>query len=360
MDNRRQITAKQLGVFILSSQVGLGVIGLPSALAKAVGPDGWIAILIAGILSSIAIVIVIALLRRYGDQSIFEINRHLFGNFFGQTVNLLLLVYLSFLMVAAFRYFTEFIKLFTLEATPGLILALLIIAPTSYLSWYGLKPVARFSSIIFFILFCILLLSLSTISRARLTFLMPVGAADLTALSKSTALTFLSFIGLELTVFLYPYVSDKHNTLKSVITANLCAMVFTLIVFFTTTGLFGENLLKTQVAPLFNLSRYYRAPYFGRVDLFFILVWFPLLESTFRSYFFTTYDCIHRFFPCKNRKIFFLLYLVLTIFLSRLPKDFIQASQLAQIVNMLGIAVIVFLVLCYLLSLINKRGVKSR
>ena len=31
-----------------------------------------------------------------------------------------------------------------MEATPEIILALLIIAPTVYLSWYGLKPVARF------------------------------------------------------------------------------------------------------------------------------------------------------------------------------------------------------------------------
>ncbi|HEY8344643.1 MAG TPA: GerAB/ArcD/ProY family transporter [Bacillota bacterium] len=360
MENRHQITAKQLGIFILSSQVGLGVIGLYPALPKTVGHDGWIAILGAGVLSSISIAIIIALLRRYGEQSIFEINRYLFGNFFGQTVNLLLLLYLSFLMIAAFRYFTEFIKLFTLETTPELILALLIIVPTAYLSWYGLKPVARFSTIIFFILFCIVLLSFSTISRARLTFLLPVGAADPTALLKSIALAFLSFIGLELTVFLYPYVSDKHNVLKSVITANLCTIGFTLIVFLITTGLFGENLLKTQVAPLFNLSRYCRAPYFGRVDLFFILLWFPLLEGTFRSYFFTTYDCMRRFFPCKNQKILFSLYLVLTIFFSRLPKDFSQASQLAQIVNILGFAVIVFLVLCYLLSLINKRGVKSR
>lgn len=211
MENRHQITAKQLGIFILSSQVGLGVIGLYPALPKTVGHDGWIAILGAGVLSSISIAIIIALLRRYGEQSIFEINRYLFGNFFGQTVNLLLLLYLSFLMIAAFRYFTEFIKLFTLETTPELILALLIIVPTAYLSWYGLKPVARFSTIIFFILFCIVLLSFSTISRARLTFLLPVGAADPTALLKSIALAFLSFIGLELTVFLYPYVIENNR-----------------------------------------------------------------------------------------------------------------------------------------------------
>lgn len=360
MEDRNQITAKQLGVFILSAQVGLGVIGLPSDLAKAVGHDGWISILSAGLLSTLVTIILIALLRRYSNQSIFEINRHLFGNILGQTINILLILYLSFSMVAAFRYFTEFIKLFTMEATPEIILALLIIAPTVYLSWYGLKPVARFSQIIFFILFFVLVLSLLTIKKVRLTFLMPVGAADLTTLGQSIIPATLAFIGLELTVFLYPYIKDKENTLKWVVSANLCTMVFIAIIFVVTTGLFGENLLKMQVAPLFNLARYYRAPYLGRVDLIFILLWFPLLESTFRSYFFTTYDSLRRSFAFKNQKRVYGLYTALTILLSRLPNDMTQATQLAKGVNLSGIAVFGFLILCYLYSLIKQRSEKSK
>ncbi|HEY8392519.1 MAG TPA: GerAB/ArcD/ProY family transporter [Capillibacterium sp.] len=360
MEERNQITAKQLGIFILSAQVGLGVIGLPANLAKKVGHDGWIAILGAGLLSSLLAIVLIALLRRYAGQSIFEINRDLFGPWPGKVINFLLILYLNFSMVAAFRYFTEFIKLFTLEATPGIILALLIIAPTFYLCWYGLKPVARFSRIIFLILFFILLLSLLTIKKLRFSFLLPVGAADPASLGQSLVPATFVFIGLELAVFLYPYVKDKENTLKWVLGANLCTMLFTTIIFLVTTGLFGENLLKTQVAPLFNLARYYRAPYLGRIDLFFILFWFPLLEGTFRSYFFTAYDSLRRLFRFKNRKLGYGLYTVLTILLSRLPRDFNQAGQLANAVTLSGIGVFGFLVLCYLYSLLNKRGVKAK
>ncbi|HHT49712.1 MAG TPA: GerAB/ArcD/ProY family transporter [Firmicutes bacterium] len=360
MENRNRITAKQLGVFILSAQVGLGVIALPSTLAKEVGHDGWISILSAGLLSTLIIIVVIALLRRYSHQSILEINRSLFGKVLGPILNLLLILYLSFSMVAAFRYFTEFIKLFTLEATPEIFLALLIIAPTVYLSWYGLKPVARFSRIIFFILFSFLMLSIVVLPKVQFTFLMPVGAADLARLGQSLVPATLAFIGLELTVFLYPHISDQENTLKWVIGANLCTMAFITIIFLVTTGLFGENLLQTQVAPLFNLARYCRAPYLDRIDLLFILLWFPLLESTFRSYFFTTYDSLRRSFSFKKQKLVYGLYTGLTILLSRLPKDFIQATQLAKVVNLSGIAVFGFLILCYFYSLIKRRSVKSK
>lgn len=359
MERRNQITAKQLGIFILSAQVGLGFITLPATLVQEVGHDGWIPILSAGLISTIAIVPIMSLLKRYSDQSIFEISRHLFGKFLGQTVNYILLLYLCFLMIAGFRYFTEFVKLFTLEVTPGLAIALLIIIPTAYLTWYGLKALARFSSIIMVILVFILVLAFLVLNRIRLTFLMPIGAADLTALIHSITPSLLPFIGLELAVFVYPYVSDKKNALKSVVAANLVAMIFFIIIFLVTTGLFGENLLKSQIAPLFNLSRYYRVPFIGRVDLFFILLWFPLLEGTFRAYFFTTYNSLRRIFPFQNQKVFFGLFVALTILLSRIPADLVQVFKLAEIVSISGITTIAFLILCYLFSFIKKRGVKA-
>lgn len=359
MESRNQITAKQLGVFVLSSQVGLGIITLPSTLAQEVGHDGWISILSAGFISTIVLVLMMSLLRRYADQSIFEINRHLFGKFLGQTFNYILLLYLCFLMVAGFRYFTEFVKLFTLEVTPGLAIGLLIIIPTAYLTWYGLKPLVRFANIISIILFFILVLAFLVLNRIRLTFLMPVGSTDLTSLTKSISPTLLSFIGLELVAFIYPYVTDKKNALKWVVVANLSATIFYIIIFLVTTGLFGENLLKSQIAPLFNLSRYYRMPFIGRVDLFFILLWLPLLEGTFRAYFFTTYNSMGRLFPFKNQKVFFGIFIALTLLLSRIPADLLQTFQLADIVVILGITAFGFLILCYFLSFINKRGVKA-
>lgn len=88
------------------------------------------------------------------------------------------------------------------------------------------------------------------------------------------------------------------------------------------------------------------------------------LESLGQPYFQplipAAYDSLQRYFPIKNQKLVYGLYTGLTILLSRLPKDLIQAVQLAQIVNLAGIGVFGFLILCYLYSLINQRGVKSK
>ncbi len=219
-----------------------------------------------------------------------------------------------------------------------------------------MRPVARFSYILLFVLFAILLLGLLLWKRIRLTFLLPVGETEIPVLVKSILPTFLTFIGFELVVFLYPYLRDPQNALKWVVAANLCTMFFFLLTFLICLGIFGENHLKTQIAPIFNLSRYYRIPFIGRVDLYFILIWYPFLESTFRSYFFTAYHSLHRLYPSFNPKILFGCFLLLTVILSRLPKDFLQATQVTYIVNIGGITVIVFLSLCYLYSFFKKKG----
>ena len=360
MTERNNITSRQLAIYILTAQIGFGVLTLPSTLAQDVGHDGWISILAAGIVSSLAIVLIVLLLQKYPGKSILTINRYLFGEFLGKGLNLFLVLYLGFLTVAAFRVFTEFITLYTLDLTPTFIVAVLIAMPTVYLVWYGLKPLVQFSYFIFVVLFFIFVLALLVANKIRLTFLMPVGAAGISSLVKSTGTTFLAYIGLELVVFVYPYVADKKNTMKWALAANLTSTAFFALVFLATTGLFGENLLKSQTIPLFELSRYYRMPFIERTDLLFILLWFPLLEGTFLAYSFAAWDSLRRVFRVKNKRLFFPFFIVAAVLLSRIPSDLVEASQTTDIVNIGGITVISFLIVCYLFSFINRRGVKTR
>jgi len=356
LTERNKITSKQLGIFILTAQIGFGFLTLPAALARDVGHDGWISILAAGLISSLAIIAIVLLLQKYAGKSIFELSPRLFGKLPGKAINLFLLLYLSYSMVLSFRIFTEFITLYTLNLTPGLIVAVLIITPTAYLLQYGLKPLTRFSYFIFLILFFILVLAFLVAAKIRWTFLMPVGAAGITSLGKSLGTTFIAYIGFELVAFVYPYVVDRENTLKWVLGANLVSMAVFILVFLVTTGLFGENLLKTQLIPLFELARYYQMPFVERTDLLFVLLWFPLVESVFLTYSFAVHDGLRRVFAIKNRRLFFPFFIAAIILLSRIPTDLVQTLAAANLVTIGGIIVVGFLIFCYLFSFAKQKN----
>ena len=83
MDNKQQINSMQLMALTISGQIGIGSLFLPNTLAQKDGHDGWISTLLAGIICTIITILIMLLLRKYSDKTIFGINLLLYGNFWG-------------------------------------------------------------------------------------------------------------------------------------------------------------------------------------------------------------------------------------------------------------------------------------
>lgn len=357
MSDRHSINSKQLLVYIMSAQIGVGIITLASQLAKDVGHDGWIPILMAGLVTVVFMVLLMLLMKRYSDKSIFEINRFLFGKLPGGLINILLTLYLTFATGMILRAFTDFTCMLVLPSTPPVILACLLILPTLYLTWYGLQAVVKFSYVLFLSLSVILFLAVLTHDELRMTFLMPVGEAGIDALIKEIPTIIYSILGFELFVYIYPQIVDKTRAMKWAITAILYTVFFYVFVFILSVSLVGEQRLALLTAPLFNLARYYRQILFERVGFFFILLWLPFLESSLRIHFFTVYYNFNQLFSFKNKGLFTFIFAITVILISRIPKDPVQFFNILRVDSIIGISVVGFFLLCYLFSFINKRGI---
>jgi DNA polymerase III sliding clamp (beta) subunit (PCNA family) len=75
-DRRNKITSGQFMIMTISSQVGIGIFCQSYKLAVEVGHDGWIPLALSGIFSIILFVLFIKLMERYGNKSLFEINKN--------------------------------------------------------------------------------------------------------------------------------------------------------------------------------------------------------------------------------------------------------------------------------------------
>jgi spore germination protein (amino acid permease) len=357
MNQKDQISSIHLGLFVLGSQIGLVIITFPATLAERVGHDGWIPILLTGLLAIGATSLIMLLLKRYRDLSIYEINRLLFGKWLGQVFNYLLLAYLLFLAGVSLRLFAEFIRLFHLTRIPPPIITVLIILPTILLTKKGFRAIGRFSYFIPVVLLAGLILAFKLFGDLRISFLKPVGAAGWPALMKAIPTLVFTFIGLELPVFLYPAVKDRRQAMRWAVTANIVSLLFFELVYVCSVGIFGEVMLKRVVSPIFSLSRYIQVPIIERADLFFFLLWFPLLESTFRAYFATAYEGTKKLFHLKETNLSLVLFTLALVVLSLIPSDLNQMFQLNNLVNFSGMAVIFYLIACFALSFVRRQGV---
>lgn len=357
--DRNNITSKQAMTFILTAQVGVGILSLPASLAKAVGHDGWICVIGANFVSIISGCLITFFLKRYPNKSILEINRLLYGKHIGTFNNYVLVIYTYLLPAHVLRQFSELIKIAILRNTPAIILSFFVMIPSMYLVWYGLKAVCRYSSIFYFSITTMMILLMLVGKSIRLTFLQPIGEAGIKTIIKGTGAVTFSFLGYELLSFIYPNVMDKNKITKSTASAIFLAGFFYTSAVIVATGVFGENRLRFMMFPLFSLARTYKSMLFERVDLFFISLWVPVMAGAVRAYYFCAYYSSYKLLNIKNKKMLITLCTIIIVLISRIPKDQIQISNFEKIVSIYGIIVIVFLLVSYAFSFVNKRGVNS-
>ncbi|HEX3046868.1 MAG TPA: GerAB/ArcD/ProY family transporter [Bacillota bacterium] len=355
MYQKNQITAIHFGLFVLSGEIGLGIILLPTVLAEKVGHDGWITIFLTGLIALGLTWIMMLLLQRYHDRSLYEINRLLYGKWLGQAINYILWVYLLFMAVFFLRLFSEYIRLFHLVRIPPNIVTTLIMLPTLFLTRKGYGAIGRFSYFLVVVLGVFMLLGIKASSNIRVSFLQPVGSSGWPKLLGTIPTVFYAFIGLELGAFIYADVKERKQATLWALGATITTLLFLELICLCTTGVFGEVMLKQMIAPLFNLSQYVQFPFVERVDLVFFIFWFPILESTFRAYFATAYTGLCKLARLNDSLLYYILFSIIVFSLNLLPADLNQIIRLGMVVNLAGSLVILYIAFCWGFSLLRRQ-----
>ena len=360
MNNKNEINSNQLIFYTVASQIGVGIIFLPTQLAEIVGHDGWISVLIGGIIFSCFTLFVVALMNRYKKKSIFEINRLIYGKYIGYIFNLSLIIYAILFSSIVLRMMVEAMQLMGLKTTPRVILTVFLIIPTIYTISGGLKIVCRYLHIVAFVGTILVIYIIFVIGRIRLTFLMPIGEANVKSIFSGAKVSIFAYLGIELIPFIYSNVSDKKNITKKVLLGNIISIIVYILVVITTTGLFGEEMLKKLEIPLLGLARVGYSNIFERLDLYFVTTWVMAMGCVLRCYMFAGYYAAINTFNIKVKKwIVTVILFVLVCVISLEPREFVYLKEWTKYLGWVGLSVIFFFILSYLLSFIIKRGVSK-
>lgn len=355
METRHDVTSKQLFTFIASAQIGIGLLSLPATMARKSGHDGWIPILIAGMICTAIFCGLVLCLKRFEKKSIYDINFLLYGKYVGSLLNGIVIAYLAFAAVLGIRLFVEVVRSMALKGTPQLLMTLFVMLPTIYLTIYGFKSICRFTSMILVIVLGVYGFLLLNINRMHPSFLMPVGETGVSGILSGMPDAFFAFVGFELVVIFYPYIMDVEYVLKWGIAANLFSTIFFCIVITCTTAFFGAEMLLHLELPFFQLSGCYKSQIFERVDLFYTMLWFPAMGMSIRTYFFAGYDSICRLFQIKKPAWIIAAYSTFVILASRLPKNLAHTEALMNLISLFAVIMIALVFFNQLLSLILKR-----
>ncbi|WP_239626137.1 GerAB/ArcD/ProY family transporter [Paenibacillus sp. H1-7] len=280
------ITRSQLFFTIIKTQIGIGLLSLPSETQSSAKGDAWISVLVAGCLIQLLLLIYWALFRRFPNDTLRQMIMRMFGSYLGKGLNLI--YYAFFIMIAGYActLYVRLIQDWMLPLTPTWVLLLFIIATGMYLAVENLRVIARFfvlSSVMFIIL---LLLSLLTFSNEiHISNIMPVGHSGAGQILHGVRQTFFSMLGFEVILVFFSQVDGRPRGLLRISSfSNIMVTLFYAYFVFICLINFNSKALEQVNEPVLFLFKGFTNQLFDGLDLIFLTIWIIPMTATIISY----------------------------------------------------------------------------
>lgn len=353
MNKDNKISHLHLRGLLVSTVIGVGVLSLPNALAGSMGTDGWVAIIIGGIIMIPIFLMYNKIFSLYPGMDIFQIGKATLGSFLFTIILLISLSYLVILAASVTRTLGELIKIFLLQTTPLEFIIVTFIIASSYIATHEIDVVARAGYFVYpvIIAFASLIL-LIAIPGANYENVLPVFHFSFKDLMKGIGDVSFSFLGMELIVFAIPFVEDKKKIVKSGIMGIATITLIYTLIFIMTLAHFSLNQLEHQVFPVLILIRQLDLPGFflENMDGLIMALWVIVVFATVAPAYFGAGKILSKIFKTKSHKYFIWILIPVIYFTAMAPDNFIQLLEdMGRVRNILAIVTVVLLPLLILI-----------
>ncbi|KAA6473578.1 spore germination protein [Bacillus swezeyi] len=355
-----KITTFQAIVVFISYIMAAGILSLPrTAVEEAGTPDVWISVLLGGLITTAAGVIMTKLSQDYPGQTFFQYGGDIVGVWLGALIGLFFIEH--FVTIAAFevRIMAEVINFFLLEGTPLWAIIMTMMWVGFYAIKDGMGSLARLFEIIFPITIIIFLTDvLMSFEVFELDNLRPVLGKGIMPVLKGTKATTLSFISAEVMVFLLAFMKKPDKGVKVVVMGVGIAMLFYLTTIVFVIGALSVDGVTAMTWPTLNLIRSYEVPglIFERFESLLLVIWIMQLFATFSVSFYAASLGLSQIFKNKSRPMMYGLLPVIYL-IAMTPKNVEEVFSLGDMIGY--IAAVLFGIVPIPLLLISKMRKKK-
>ncbi|WP_261302500.1 GerAB/ArcD/ProY family transporter [Paenibacillus andongensis] len=327
-----QISLKQYIFIIFGTQVGIGVLSLPRDLAKTAGNDGWISILLGWILSMLLSLVIIRIMEKNPEYTLFELLSKYFGKWVGKSLSVLWSLYAAFAASVVLFSTIHIIKIWILPNIRDFILMILFIIPIYMITKHGIRVIGLFAELVFIVSLWMPFLLFYALKDTHWLFLLPIGKEGLFPILSTVKSTILSFLGFELAFILYPFLKDKKAASKGIIIANSLSMLTFVMVTVICFVRFSQDQIKDYAYPTLNLLKLIRMPFLERLEITFLSFYLFLLFMSIIPYLYTAVLGTSQLFGKQDHRnvlrILMCLWILASIFLHPSSSQITQISKL--------------------------------
>jgi spore germination protein len=356
-----KITPAQLAVTIVSVMVGVGILSYPGPVAEAAGVDGWIGIIISGIISLFSSFLIIALGKKFQYQSLVDYGPKLVGRYINIIIMVCFILYFLTFVSMVVRISADATKIFLLDQTPVEVILLGILIMSTYLVVHGINPIARFNESlqpgIIFILIVVLLLTLRDAEFGRN---LPVLGDGVVPVMKSIPKIFFSFLGFEILFFLLPFLKKKEKVKRILSVGIISVTLFYTFIMVLSISVFGQKEVANLEYPTIALVKNIEVPgtFIERLESIMMFVWIPFSVTTVVIFLYGASLLTSSLLKLEEHRTVSLLFFPIVFLMAVLPENVLQVSYIAEKTSYAGIGLSIGLPL-FLWSIYGlKKGMK--
>jgi spore germination protein (amino acid permease) len=356
IQENNKITQGQLMLFLVQSQIGIGILSLPHTVHNLAKGGAWISILIAGLISQLVILLLFALCRLFPADNIYTFLPKIIGKPIGSLLSFGYIAYFLFSTGVILAKFTNIIGKWVLPETPTWAINILMILVTMYLVKEKVRIIARFFVTTSVVIIIMVILSLIGYTSINFSYLFPVTEAGWINILKASKEALFPMTGCEIMLVIYPMVQGlSSGKLKAVSIGNLITTLFYTFEVFTSLIIFSPEELPLIPEPILYMLKAFSFHIVDRVDLLFLSLWVVMVFTSMCSYLYLGVTGLgHIFHKGEHTRSLFYVAVIL-FFISISPKNpsiivFYDALITASFATMIVVLPIILLSVAFFMK----------
>ncbi|NLI68668.1 MAG: GerAB/ArcD/ProY family transporter [Bacilli bacterium] len=308
ISRHKKVTPFELAILLVHAQIGVDMIALVNRLNMQTNYDGWISVLLAGVVVQILILLFGLLIKRFPNQTYFEMLEIVYGKWIGKFIIAMYCVFFTVLCSSLFAKYTIVLKSWMMPLTPKWILALLLTLICIYLAVENIQVISRF----FFLATSVILLFFGfviySLKSGNIYHILPIGNAGLANILKGIYTSVISFQGFEYFLYIAPFVvGNRKQIIKTASFTNVFVTLFYAFVVFTCNLFFSPEEMKLIPEPIFYLIKSFTFNMIERPDLIFTSLWIVLVVTSIVFLLYVSSNGLKLLFKAKKRTIFVIM-----------------------------------------------------
>lgn len=361
----RLITSSELFFILVGCILGMSTTSLPADVTSIAKQDGWISTIIGGIYPLYIVLVGGIIIKKYPDSNIMNLSKAYFGKIIGNFFNLLFMLQFLFYAVLVIAGASNQLRAYSIYFIPHFKMVIILVLVGCYASIKGLKVLARFISITFFLLCFVVVASTITFRSASILNVKPFLGAGIPKILEGSIKSAFAYGNMELLLIIYPYVQEKKDILKAALISILVIVSIDTWIVFTSIYFSGPDLVPKQLWPFSFVAESFKIPVVNNFRYIDIVIGIMIAYKTISIEFYASTKVFNNITKIKRKTICFLLLPIIFISPLFFENEVMRRDFLSKTIPWITLFNIVYVTLIALLTLlidknrlINKKGEK--